>query len=307
VLACKCPDPQAYSIASAKNAIASDAVATVEEYKKIKYEYTMKWPASPFKESVWTVLGRSMEWGMIYSCRNWYSHTFGIEDVTAEEENKVFETAVKHYNMLLPLVQSLVNKFEATLQDEAACDSDVQELNARYLTLGEEVPWYSKDCEKVQLQIALQQEKFHAMFAATEAERSGHKGEVWVQVGLSGAEEWGSRDSESPQNVVSWFCSCEKDEGYEDDDTSRSCGNEVPDLNDLDGDPESASWQAFPKVAIGTVEIAKHSMEHTSLGKDDSNHEGKIMSASGTHIKWNAVRDIFGPINPMIAQRIARM
>jgi hypothetical protein len=55
-----------------------------------------------------------MEWGMIYSCRNWCSHTFGIKDVTAEE-NKMFETAVKHYNMLLPLVQSLVNKFEAAL------------------------------------------------------------------------------------------------------------------------------------------------------------------------------------------------
>jgi hypothetical protein len=52
VLACKRPNIQAYSVASAKKVIASDIVAIVEEYKKIKYEYTMTWPASAFKESV---------------------------------------------------------------------------------------------------------------------------------------------------------------------------------------------------------------------------------------------------------------
>jgi hypothetical protein len=275
VLACKRPDAQTYSLANARKIIASDIVAIVEQYKNIRFEYTMKWPASPFTESVWTVLGQSMEWGILYSCRNSCSHNFGVKDVTAEEENKMFEMVVKHYKMLLPLVEGLVNKLEAAVEDEAAWDGSVQELNARYLALEEGVPWYSEDCEAVQLQIVLQQERLQAMFAATEADRKGQEEEVWVQVEVSGAQEWGFQGSEGLQEAVSWGCSYEEDEGYEDDDTSTICGN--------------------------------HTMEYTSPGKNDLRHESKILSSSGLRINWDAVRDTFGPINPLVARRIARM
>jgi len=242
VLACKRPDAQAYSVTNAKKIIAADIVSMVEEFKKIKWEYVMNWPVSPFKESVWSILGHSLEMGTIYQIRNWCSHEFGIKESTLKQEQEKFETLIEHYKMLHPLVEELVEKLEAGLEDEAAW-CGIIDFNDRRLACGAELPWYTKDCEAVQARLASEQERFRAMLE--ERDSRSEEEEVWVQVECMEDSGWAAQCGEGPQDGLSWGRTDNSDEGYEAEDDVSSVSDDEEDLAVAPMPVDGGEWAGY--------------------------------------------------------------
>jgi hypothetical protein len=114
--------------------------------------------------------------------------------------------------MLYPLVEELVEKLEAGLEDEAAW-CGIMDFNDRRLACGAELPWYTKDCEALQLRLALEQEKLLARFAEQDF-RTGEE-QAWVQVEGMEDDGWAAQCGEGLQDGLSWGCTDDSDEGYE--------------------------------------------------------------------------------------------
>lgn len=172
----------------------------------------MNWPVFPFKESVWSVLGHSLEMGTIYQIRNWCSHELSTKESTLKQEQERFETLLEHYKMLHPIVGDLMEKLEAGLEDEAAW-CGIMDFNDRRLACGAELPWHTKDYEAVKARLASEQERFWAMLEE-QGSRSEEK-EVWVQVEGMEDSGWAAQCGEGPQDGLSWGRTDDSNEGYE--------------------------------------------------------------------------------------------
>lgn len=215
------PDPMDEAIVKAKGDVVSQHVRFYEEYKAIKYDdYTYQWPRGEYPESGWASFTRAMDQDQpIYQLRNWFSHELGRRTVTLGQEKENFGKLLSAYQDFLPVLEELMGKLEAGLEDGDAWASSPVVAERKH---DPQLPAYSHDCEAVLLRIRQQDEareermkeaerQYRARSArAEEEERDPWGCEEWVQTEEVG-EEWGQ--ATEVDEAEEWVWGAEDSEG----------------------------------------------------------------------------------------------
>jgi hypothetical protein len=213
------PEPIDEAIAIMKSKIASHHISIYEEWKDIRYERTVNWPWSMYKESLWNRVSHAMNLPM-YEAWNWFSHDFGRRKTTLEEEQEQWKMLLEECRDLLPVVSELIEKLEPALDDEAAW---VQEGGA--LTNAKTQPRYAYECVAVLLVIAAAHQKpraqkrqalFNELDYATRKEyelKLPWKYQPWIQ--RNGSEAESDPEDDKVEETVCEVATGDDDQGID--------------------------------------------------------------------------------------------
>jgi len=161
------PDPMDEAMVKVKGDVVSQHVRFYEEYKAIKYnDYSYNWPQSQYPESLWTSFTRAMDQDRpVYQLRNWFSHELGRRTVTLAQEKEKFGQLLSVYQDVLPVLEELIGKLEAGLDDGDAWAPSPAIAERKH---DSQQAAYSHDCEAVLRRIREQEEAREERVRASE-------------------------------------------------------------------------------------------------------------------------------------------